>query len=355
MKKKSDNGAILFKAGIFIIFTLALLIFSVLWLRFFSFIPEKTIKVKFAECGPIPKGMPTYYHGVNIGKIDGTTFSKDFKYTLVTVVIYKKHMDLPKNVYAEIKTTGLTGQSYLEIFYPDNPSKEILKDGDTIEGRLSDMELLAHAISIAVKDGTIKRTLKEVKNTTINTSAASKKADQVFTTLGEILSSNRGDFRTLINESALSASNFHATSNSVKTLSTSPELQQNIKLTASNMSKSSQKLDKITTDVDKVTGNCNFQQGLIKTSCEVGNFTERLNEGDLNCSIKKTLENTDKTINRYDCIGNSFSDLMSQRFLLFKLMFGKPGESFEKCKNLQCIEEEFSKPRPCFPYSCPNK
>lgn len=347
-KRKSDNEAILFKAGIFIIFTLVLLIFSILWLRFFSFVPEKAIIVKFAECGPISKGMPVYYHGVNIGKINGTDFSKDFRYTLISVSIYKKHIDVPDNVYAEIKTTGITGQNYLEILYPDNPSKKILKNGDTIEGRLSDMELLAKAISIAVKEGTVNRTIKEVGKTTMNTAAATKKAEQVFKLLNEILSSSRGDFKKIISESALSASNFHSASVSIKSISASPELQQNIKSSAAFIPKNSAKfgavisnINKISVDVDKVTGNCKFQEGLIKAAEGTGNFAERLDKGDLNCLIKKTLGDTDRTINKYDCIGNSFNEMMSQRFLLIRLMFGKPGESFRKCNNLKCIEEKY--------------
>lgn len=355
MKKKLENGDVLFKAGLFIIFTLALLLFSVLWLRYFSLTPDKIIIAKFADSGPISKGIPVYYHGVNIGKIDGTEFSKDFKYTLVHILIYKKNMDLPKNVYAEIRTTGLTGQTYLEIIYPNNPSSEILKNGDTIEGRLSAIQLVQKTISVAIKNGTIENTIKEVHDTTVNTSDASKKMTQVLILLDEIMVSNRDDFRTLVKKSALSANNVQITSDSIKKLSTSTELQQNIRSTISNMSKSSQKMDKITTDVDKITGDPKLRHDILKTSSNAGDFSERLNKGDLNCLITKTLLDTDKTVNRYDCIGESFSQMMTERFLLMRLMFGKPGKSFKKCTNLQCIEEQMYNTYPCPTYSCPSQ
>jgi len=128
------------------------------------------------------------------------------------------------------------------------------------------------------------------------------------------------------------------------------------------MSKSSQKLDtitanlqKITVDADKITGNPEFKEGLIKTADNAGIFSERLNKGDLNCLITKTLKDTDRIVNRYDCIGESFSGMMGERFLLMRLMFGKPGQSFQKCSDLQCIEEQLRNPCPFPAYSCPNK
>jgi len=153
MQKKSENGKDLFKAGLFVIFCMSLIIFSIFWLRFFSFTTEKTIIAKFAECGPISKGTPVFYHGVNIGKVKDVTFSKDFKDTLVEIAIYKKNMDLPKNVSTQIKIEGLTGQKYLDIIYPDKPSGQILADNDVITGNLSDMQLIQKALSSAVTSG----------------------------------------------------------------------------------------------------------------------------------------------------------------------------------------------------------
>jgi len=362
MEKRSDNDYILFKAGLFIIFTLSLLIFSILWLRLFSLSPEKIITAKFEECGPISKGVPVYYHGVNIGKVDDVNFSDDFRYTLVKILIYRRKLALPKNIYAEIKTEGLTGQKYVGISYPENPSKETLQNGDVIEGRLSDFYQIAKSVSKAIKNGQLEKTFGQLDNTSTNATAASEKAVQLLTLLQEVINSNRSDIRKLISESALSAANVHISSTSIKNLSTSPEINQDIRTTISNMSKSSQKLDKITTnvqkitvDMDKITGDCNFREDILKTADNAQIFSERLNRGDLNCLITKTLQDTNRTVNRYDCIGASFSDMMGERFLLMRLMFGKPGQSFQKCTDLQCVEEQLYKPCPCPNYSCPNR
>lgn len=366
MKKKSDNGNVLFKAGLFIIFTLGLLIFSILWLRFFSLVPDKTIIAKFQECGPIPKGIPVYYHGVNIGKINNVDFSDDLRYTLIEILIFRKKMTLPKNVYAEIKLEGITGGKYVEILYPDNPSKEILQNKDIIEGRPTDLQEIVKSISKLVKKRQIQYAIEEIGNAVAKTSEASKKASHLITTFEEIINSNKNDIRKIIKESTFSATNIRITSEATKNVSVSPEFQQNIKSSVSNISRNSEKLDnitnninKITTDVDKVTGNPKFQQDLLKTAGNTANISERIDKGDLNCLIKKTFEDTDKTINKYNCIGGEFSNLMSQKFLLIKLMFGQPGQNFQKCNNSpynnsQCLEEEFSKPTPFSTYSCPN-
>lgn len=347
MIRKADNLDTLFKAGVFIIFTLSILMFSVLWLRYFSLTPDKTITVQFKEIGPVSKGIPVYYHGVSIGKVSSVKFSKDFKYTLVTALIYQSGMNLPKNVYGEVKSEGITGQKFLEIIYPDKPSEELLQDGDTIEGRLSDYQQILKSLSEATRKGELKTTFKELKKTSINMSKTTENANVLILLLEEIANSNKKDIRTLVRESAVSATNIRISSGQAKKLSTSPEICQNIRSSICNIAKSSQRMDiittkadKITDDIDKITGNPQFRQNILRTSDNTACLTERINRGDLNCLIKKTLLDTDRTINRYDCIGGSFSEMMTERFLLMRLMFGKPGQSFEKCTDLKCIEEE---------------
>jgi len=360
MQQKSAKKNYLFKAGLYIILTLGLLIFSILWLRFFSLTPDKTITAKFSESGPITKGIPVFYHGVNIGKVDKVDFSDDFRYTMIKLLIYRK-MTLPDNVYAEIKTEGLTGQKYIEILYPEKPSGEILKDGDVIEGRLTAFNEIIKAVSQAVKDGQIEKVFGTFKKTAVNASEASKKTVHLLNVVENILISNRGDIRTFVSEAASGAGNINVASASIRSITTSTELQENIRSTASYIPQSSTKLNtitanisKIAVDIDRVTGNPEFQEDLLKTVNSAGNITQRLDTGDLNCSIKKILEDTDKIINRYDCIGESFSEMMGERYLLMRLMFGKPGESFEKCTNLKCFEqEELYKSNIC-PFSCPN-
>jgi len=365
MQKKSDNGNNLYKAGLFVILCMSLLIFSIFWLRFFSLTTEKTITAKFAECGPISKGIPVFYHGVNIGKVKDVTFSRDFIYTLVEISIYKKHLDLPKNVYTEIKIEGLTGQKYMDIVYPKNPSGKILADKDVIEGRLSDMQLVQKALSNALKNGQAAGFAEKFNNVTANASEASKKIIILTEQLQDVVNSNKNDVRKIVRETTFSASNIRSSSDSIKNLSGDAELHQGIRSTINNMSKSSQKMDSITTnirkitvDADKITGNPKFLQSTVKAVDEIGTFTERLNKGDLNCLMTKTLQDSDRVINRYDCIGESFSQMMGEKFLLTRLMFGKPGQSFKKCTNLKCIEEELQPQCPCPAspaYTCPGK
>ncbi len=351
MKSKADHEKILFKAGIFIIFTVALLIFSILWLRYFAFLPDKVIIAKFKECGPISTGMPTYYQGVDIGKATNIDFSKDFRYTLVRISIYKKCMNLPKNVYAVIKTQGLTGQKYVDIVYPEVPSSEILENRDVIEGKLSNIEYIVKGINNFISRGQINEVLAEIKQNANHIATVIKKTDRVMTIIEDILRSNRSDIRKLINEGASSASNLNITTDSIKNISSSPELNKNINSTVTNFLSSSQKLDKamsdidkivpdvskIVSDVDKVTGNQQFQESIVNTFYGTDCFMKNLNSGELNYSINKLLNDTDRTVNRYDCIGGSLSELMNERFLLMRLMFGKPGKSFEKCTDWDCL------------------
>ena len=117
MAAKHDKQSAEFKSGLFIIISLALLIFSILWLRYFAITPDKHIVARFRDPGPVERGMPVYYQGVNVGKVPKIEFSKNFKYTYVYLDIYKK-LELPANITAMVKTEGLAGQKYVNISYP---------------------------------------------------------------------------------------------------------------------------------------------------------------------------------------------------------------------------------------------
>src|SRR3989339_2180054 len=103
MPRESEKKGAEFKAGIFIIVILALLIFSVLWLRYFAIRPQMTIIAKFVNPGPITTGLPAYYKGLNIGSIRKLAFTEDYKYSLLHIEIYQKNFKIPKNVSAVIK------------------------------------------------------------------------------------------------------------------------------------------------------------------------------------------------------------------------------------------------------------
>jgi len=331
MQSNSNHGEVLFKAGLFIIVTVSLLIFSILWLRYFSIKADKIVIAKFEQSSPISTGLPVYYKGVDVGKITKIGFSPDFRYTMIELAIYR-HLSLPKNVYAEITVEGLTGQKYINIIYPDKPSSELLKNCDVIEGTPSDFEQMEQIVSDFVKSGKFQKTFDSINDAVANASKASEKLDSILVMLHQIIGSNRGDINKLIREAASGADNINAASYSIKNITSSPE----IKSTLINMSNSSKKLDKITTDVDKITGDSKISKSISKSVYGTENIIESVGSGDLMGMIDKTLNDTDRTVNRYDCLGQGVSDLMSQRFLLMKLMFGTPGQNFKKCKDLKC-------------------
>jgi len=354
MKTKAEHEKTLYKAGIFIILTVTLLIYSILWLRYFALLPDKNIIVKFKECGPISTGMPVYYNGVDIGKADKIDFSKDFRYTLVSISIYKKGLDLPNNIYGELKTQGLTGQKYLNIVYPEHPSATILKTNDVIEGRLSSIEYIIKGLNEFISKGDLNQAVKDFRKNAVHISKVIQKIDNVLEILQKILKLNESDIRKLINQGAMSASNINITTDSIKKISSSPELNKNINSAVTNILSGSEKFDKSMSDTNEtilgankiingignVTGNLQFQESIISTAHETDSFLKNLNSGDLNTSVNKILHDTDRTINRYDCLGDSFGDLMHQRFLILRLMFGKPGKSFEKCTNWDCLMQQ---------------
>ena len=69
MPKQSEILAAEFNAGIFIIITIIMFIFVILWLRYFAVRPYMTVIASFRKTGPITTGTQVYYKGVNVGRV----------------------------------------------------------------------------------------------------------------------------------------------------------------------------------------------------------------------------------------------------------------------------------------------
>jgi len=175
-----------------------LLIFSVLWLRNFSIAAEKTITVRFRDTGPISQGLPVYYQGLNVGRIKEIKYSDDYKYTLAVVEIHKKNLNLPQNVYAETRTEGITGQKYLALVYPEQPSYNTLQDGDIIEGRLSAMQEVQANIGESLRNGKIQNAVGDVRVTALNAAEASQKINDLIVIIEQIILDNRPEINKIL-------------------------------------------------------------------------------------------------------------------------------------------------------------
>jgi len=309
--------------------------------------PQKTIIVKFKDAGPLPDKLPVYYKGIKIGKVTKADFSDDYRHTFLTVKIDNKDFNPPKNIYAElriedlaqVKAKGFSLKKYLAVVYPAKPSQEKLKDGDIIEGRSSYINQFQDFFKKSVKKEQIEATANDVFSSTTNLNKISENLMRTTKRIDDFLAKNQKNFDEIVDNSRAATENFSHSSAAIREFTETTLNNPDLKLALQDMPAITENIKDITSSARLIAVNPCFQEGLMKTSYGMGRFAEKLdrsvNETDLRCLVK----NTNRILCRYDCFGESLSDLLTKRFLILRMFFGKPGSAFEKCKSLypQCV------------------
>ncbi|OGI00539.1 MAG: hypothetical protein A2Y25_00020 [Candidatus Melainabacteria bacterium GWF2_37_15] len=319
MAPKHDKQSAEFKSGLFIIISLALLIFSIMWLRYFAITPDKKIIARFRDPGPVERGMPVYYQGVNVGKVPKIGFSKNFKYTYVYLDIYKK-LELPANITAMVKTEGLAGQKYVNISYPEQPVDDMLANGDFIKGEtpfgLSDIQEL---IKKEIESGRLEKMFKDIESTLANANVATAKIGNTSDRFNSLLTRYDSDINDIVKGTSGAVAQLNQSALKVNDIVESPEIKETLA-----------SINRITQATEAGTANVFHdieQTSLIpNVNATVYKTYSTLEEAEL------TMQKAGQAACRYDAIGKSISNILGQRFLLFKLMFGKLDVPTDECE-----------------------
>lgn len=375
MVKQSEKYRAELNAGIFIIAVISIFIFGVLWLRYFALAPEMTIKILFDKPGVLNEGFRVYYQGVEVGKISRIGISKDMKKTIVYTDIYREGFTLPKNSTGAVIAEGIAGQKYIALNYPENPSKEMLEDGDSIRGldtfTITDIQnSLKELIEKGELDKLVDKTnklfdlqlemtenLNEVVNANKkdfgvvvkNISQASDKVSDLVVNLNDLISDksfksditktfkNTSEFSEKINRLAGNENLTTTVDNAAVASANIKELSENAKLTGE---KADVAMNSINKTLDKV----------VLITENVDDFTKRVNEiktnADLFENVNETFLKAQKTLESFECLSDGISEMLSKRFLLIKLLFGRPGAKLDNCdkppllKNVPCLPDK---------------
>ena len=301
--------------------------------------PQKVIIVRFGKMAPVLEKLTVYYNGIEIGKVTKTDFSDDYKYTLFKVEIDRKNFNPPKNIYAEIRITtraqikveGVDLKRYMEFIYPENPDSKPLSDGDIIEGRPTYREDFQEIFKKSVKKEKIEAVLENINKAALETSKITENFYEISKKINDFLKKNQDKIDKIVNNSNETMENIRSVSTTIKEFSEIPAKEKGLKSMLADVSEITENINILTSDVNEITGNPAFQCGLITTSSNLGNITSKIDQNLEGVDIKCLLRNTDRVLNRYDCVGASLSELMTKRALILRLMFGNPGECFGKC------------------------
>lgn len=369
MKNSSQQKQYKFKAGIFVIASLTLLIFCVLWIRHFALAPKMKITAVFQNPGPMQKGVQAYFKGINIGSVTDLDYSKDFQNSLIHITIYNKDVDIPDNSYARIKMEGITGQKYVDIIPKKIPSKTMLSDNQQIQGVSGvGFSQITDFLVDEIKSGRMESIMANSDELLKNTNLVGRKIIQ-YSNRSNI---SEQDIDDIIINSSKFVKNLQNMTDDI-----SSEFGANIDETSNNMAIISTKLkdflsgsptgaaagidqasiNELITDSDTLVKNwncitCDLYKDIKKAQlienisyafCKMGLTFDEADKllTSLECDgidknmkqlIMETLYNTNKTAKKISCMSDGVSDMLNKRFILLRLMFGKPGINLQKCK-----------------------
>jgi ABC-type transporter Mla subunit MlaD len=336
------------KAGIFIIASLALFLFGVFWLRYFTLIPEMQWTILFKKPGILNSGYKVYYQGMEVGKISDIKLSKDYKYTMVKADIYEKNFTLPVNSTASVIAEGIAGQKYIILNIAKKPAADKLKDGSVIMGNdvytLTDLQ---DSIKELVNSGKIQDFIKKTDHL-MNLQVTMTENFNTF------MNENRNDIRLFSKNAASSSILLRKTLSDINEVSSDPKIKSDLKQIVFNGKSFSSELSKITRD-ENIKESINNVAAASKNLRDVsvssqkaidsvnnslggiGSYTNKITGSssgtNLFTNLNDTVLSSQETLNSIKCLTEGVSDMLSKKFLLFKFAFGQPGKALNSCQS----------------------
>lgn len=135
------------KVGILTIISLAILLFTILWIKGRSFSSAERIEVQFKDVNGMRPGSGVQMMGLRVGQVEEITpvVNGESSYVKMRFVITQPGIEIPKASTLSIQQSGLIGEQFLEITPPKLRSvfipvvnKDLIVNGTTVEIKLDD-------------------------------------------------------------------------------------------------------------------------------------------------------------------------------------------------------------------------
>lgn len=282
-----------------------------------------------------------HYRGYDVGDVTDVKLSEDQKHINFYVDINYKDLRLPTNSEIIFKTENIYGARYLDAKYPDKPSGKLVKNGDVVNGKEA-YERIDEFLIESISSTESKKMLQNLSDITdiINTSLKNKDNKKllnqsagdlaiILEDLKEITQDPyfKRDIKSTIKHSSSSLKN-------VDEILSNREMRETITQAPATVNQTMQDLGKMTESMGKVSQILpNVNQNLDCVNTLLTDSNNNL------CTINKKVptipqslvENAETLVVKTNCIECELSKILSQRFLLLRLMFGNPGQSFKTC------------------------
>lgn len=343
-KKKQRRMAV--TVGMFVLGTVVLLIFSIFWIKNFSLRPAYSFYARFLEPPYITNGSPVYFRGLKVGHVGNIKLTADASAVLIRLDITQRDLKLPINTQVTIHTEGITGVVYVILTYPqeERPSPFSIQNGMIVQGvepfslekveralnslaekgKLDAMfedaqDLLAQSKSFVTEYRQVARKasrfLDGATDLAYNTNTMVSDARGVVKGVGQVVTRNG----PVLHETLMG---FQEASSGVKGLVGSAGKAIG---SSGNPSALQQATQSVTRAMDQ------WQQASQDIQQTSGYIRQELQQSGLLQNVGQTAQNVNMAAKRFDCIQEGVGHLLNNRFLLFKLAFGKPGHPLAPC------------------------
>ncbi len=155
-----DNRFRPLRAVIFVVASLALLVFTYLLVFRVEFGGSTRVTVRFASVGTIQSGSPVRQSGVKVGSVSSVTLAQDEPGKVDVVLSLYKGLDVREKDGVSIVTGGLLGDQFIDIA-PGDPDAPVVQPGDVLRGRSGlDLKVLVDGGGTLLQDlGVTTRTI----------------------------------------------------------------------------------------------------------------------------------------------------------------------------------------------------
>ncbi len=324
-----------------------LAVFVILYI--FKYVLKPAIILEFKDSQIVPKGTVVEFKGHKISKIHKIKLSDDLKKTYAYFRLKSMFMKLPRNIIATLRINKNTGKEFIQLQLPENPSKKKLRHNIVIKAESAPS--LDAFIEEQLEKGTLDTVSGDFTETMTNINKTTRKIEQTVNQINSIIKDNRNNINITISALARTAQNIEKISKNINTITKDKKLKDNIIDITTNVESFTKNIDKITINIDRLTTSKELtrtmksleesMESLKYTSANLRNITKNVDcatrtlhvtFGKVNC----LLDNANITTKNLYCLSNGAQIMLSKRFLLPRMMFGKPGKVFEEQRQ-NCI------------------
>lgn len=354
------------KVGIFILASITLLAYVILWLHKFDMSSYLDISAKFDDAGTLSTGSNVLYRGVKAGTVDDITISEDGQYAMVDISITNNKVVLHEGDEAYILDKGFTGTKVVAIQpSKDYKSRKILVSGDVIEGMsASALDEIQKSINNLSDEMTFESVLLDLHHLLANTNELTIKLDNLIAK-SECLfdETNEINVNDFIKDVTLVSRNINTTSTHLNKILSNKKLSKEVRSSISSTNEAMDKFSKVAdkteilvdktsntvdnldttvTKLDKTINDPNLH-GSLRTSMEkmstiLTDIKEITGNKEVQTNLKDAIRETNEGITRLNCVGKELSETLSKKFLIPRMMLGQPGKNLGKC-SLKEVEE----------------